>query len=101
MFKKRIVTRAVYWKKTDIRAFMITWILTLRYINPVVLCSHLLPVKIVLLDTTTVCSLRTLLYERKTSTAKNFIIRSDDVGVNASFEYTRNYDSWIMASTSP
>jgi len=30
---------------------------------------------------------------REGSTAKNFIIRSDDVGVNASFEYTRNYDS--------
>jgi len=49
--------------------------------------------RIALLDATTVCSLRTLPYGRKVA-AKNFIIHNDDVGVNASFEYMRNYDSW-------
>jgi len=48
--------------------------------------------RIALLDATTVCSLRTLPYGRKVA-AKNFIIHNDDVGVNASFEYMRNYDS--------
>lgn len=80
----------------NIRAFMITRILTQRHINPVVLCSHLVPVRIALprLDATAVCSLRTLLYGGKGSAARNFIIcKSSDVGVNALFEYTRNYDS--------